>query len=256
MTDVAHRIHEWLTKTGYPLEMQAASTLAQAGFSTRQATMFTDPSSMKSRDIDVHAFKSNLFGDISLSLVLECKRSDKPWVVLTSPETLRDFNRLFALGLSTEGLRGEFIQVGPKHQCLTHLIQEDRCGYAIKQAMSGDNDPAYTACSGVIAAARATLISGTRFTSEPYHLVLPVVVIDTPLFEAELDLSGQVRLTPVEQSKVLFGWDGEGPGPTCIHVVPIHSLLSFARMQLSLAEDLIAQVECNPPEQRLRGPIK
>lgn len=60
MTDLIHSIQMWLDKTGYPLEMSVASTMRQSGFEVRQASMYVEPGSEKARDIDVHAFKTNL----------------------------------------------------------------------------------------------------------------------------------------------------------------------------------------------------
>lgn len=119
--------------------------------------------------------------------------------------------------------------------------------------MSGESDPAYGASFGVMAAARATLASGTRATSEPYHLVLPVIVVDTPVFEAGLDASGAVALHEVEESKFLFGWGHEDRGPTCVHVVSIYSLEEFAVRQLEVAQELISLVERKPHDQRARN---
>lgn len=253
MTDLASRIQEWLAKTGYPLEMQSATKFREAGYEVRQATMFTDPSSGNARDIDVHAFKSNAYGDASVSIVVECKKSDKPWVVLTSPDTLRGYNSLFAFGIMTQALRKSIIDVGFEDPFFQHLRGTPECGYALKQAMSGETDPGYKACEGVMAAARATMLAGTRSTSEAYHLVFPVIAVDSPLFEASLDIVGNIELKLVEQSKLLYGWDSASFSPTCIHVIPMESLAKFAEDTLALANEVISIVERNPHESRDRA---
>lgn len=253
MTDLSSRIQDWLAKTGYPLEMQTAATFRVAGYEVRQATIFADPSSQKSRDIDVHAFKSNDYGDMSVSVVVECKKSDKPWVVLSSKDTLSGYNSLMAFGLMTQSLRSAIFDAGFKDPFSNHLRGSPECGYALKQAMSGEMDPAYAACVGVMAASRATLLAGTRSTSEPYHLVFPVIVVDSPLFEAGLDANGAVQLSRVARSKLLSGWDSAQFPPTCIHVVSVESLPDFAANTLSLASEVIAIVERTPHQERKRA---
>lgn len=90
------QITDWLNKTGFPLEMEAASAFRDAGFDVRQSATYADPQSDKGREIDVLAMDPDLIGIIDISFVVECKSSTKPWVVFTSDDALRNYNRLFA----------------------------------------------------------------------------------------------------------------------------------------------------------------
>ena len=83
-----NKVLEWIKKTGFPLEMQAASAFRAAGFEVRQSYTYPDPQSDKGREIDVLAQDPDWIGVIEVSFVLECKASSKPWVVLTSEDAL------------------------------------------------------------------------------------------------------------------------------------------------------------------------
>jgi hypothetical protein len=82
------QVLKWLNETGFPLEMTAASAFRQAGFEVQQSATYVDLQSEKGREIDVLASDPDLIGFIDLSVVVECKSSTKPWVVLTSNDAL------------------------------------------------------------------------------------------------------------------------------------------------------------------------
>ena len=85
-----NKVLDWIKKTGFPLEMEAASAFRSAGFGVRQSFTYTDPQSEKGREIDVLAQDPDWMGVIEISFVLECKASSKPWVVLTSEDALEN----------------------------------------------------------------------------------------------------------------------------------------------------------------------
>jgi hypothetical protein len=95
------KVHEWLEKTGFPLEMSAAAAFRRAGFFVRQSSTYPDPQTEKGREIDVLASDSDFLGDFETSFVIECKASKKPWVVLRSADALAAYNRLFAFAVTT-----------------------------------------------------------------------------------------------------------------------------------------------------------
>lgn len=94
------KVLEWLQKTGFPLEMYAASTFRGAGFDVRQSATYADPDCAKGREIDVLAQDPDVLGLVEISFVVECKASLNPWVVLTSDDALSNYNRLFAFAIT------------------------------------------------------------------------------------------------------------------------------------------------------------
>jgi hypothetical protein len=81
-----------LERTGYLLEQRVASQVRSLGFSVTTGRAFQDPDEGKSREVDVFAIK-RAWGDPSkdiqvvVQLVIECKRSTGPYVVLGKKPT-------------------------------------------------------------------------------------------------------------------------------------------------------------------------
>jgi hypothetical protein len=87
-----------LERTGYLLEQRVASKVRSAGFTVVTGKAFKDPEEGKSREVDVFAFKevwddSSRNVRVSIQLVIECKRSDGPYVVLGRNPTVLDTHR-------------------------------------------------------------------------------------------------------------------------------------------------------------------
>ena len=67
-----------------------------AGFEVKQSGFYADPDTDKSREIDVEALIPDLLGLVSVRFIVECKATTKPWVLLSSPDTVRDYGRHYA----------------------------------------------------------------------------------------------------------------------------------------------------------------
>lgn len=71
--------------SGYLMEQEVATTLGGLGFGVQTNRPFKDPDEGKSRELDVHAWKTTDVGQLSVSLELacECKNNQNPLVFLT-----------------------------------------------------------------------------------------------------------------------------------------------------------------------------
>ncbi|MFJ2929485.1 hypothetical protein ACIPIU_31310 [Streptomyces massasporeus] len=87
-----------LERTGYLLEQRVARKVRSAGFTATTGKAFKDPEEGKSREVDVFAVKKvwdapsgNIL--VSIQLVIECKRSDGPYVALGRNPNVLDTHR-------------------------------------------------------------------------------------------------------------------------------------------------------------------
>jgi len=127
---LTNKVLEWIKKTGFALEMEAASAFRAAGFEVRQSFTYPDPQSDKGREIDVLAQDPNVLEVIEISFVLECKASSKPWVVLTSEDALENYNRLFAFAITSEAARKALIEKSLGDSGIESYLQRpSRSGY-------------------------------------------------------------------------------------------------------------------------------
>jgi hypothetical protein len=102
-------VRKWLNGQGYPLEMRTASAFRQAGFEVRQSTLYRDPETGKSREVDTLAIDPDVLGILRISFVVECKATTKPWILLCSQNTLDGYNRLFAFAVTSHHARAALV---------------------------------------------------------------------------------------------------------------------------------------------------
>ena len=80
------RVKEEIMKSGLPLEIEISEILKQNGWSVDNQSHYFDEQHEKARQIDIIATKSfrsktsQFFDEISIKLIIECKKSSKPWL--------------------------------------------------------------------------------------------------------------------------------------------------------------------------------
>ncbi len=83
---------EDIQKTGYPTEIVSASVMQQRGWGIIHNPSYLDDREGRSREFDIRAFRSWSFQTagrrfiIDVLLLVECKKSEKPWVFFITPE--------------------------------------------------------------------------------------------------------------------------------------------------------------------------
>ena len=100
------RIIRDIEKSGYPLEIKATSVLESNGWNVLNQEGFLDVETGKWRTIDMVAWKnvnipdSLVYERLHVSLIIECKKSSKPWVFwIRDKKGLRMFHPIAASGL-------------------------------------------------------------------------------------------------------------------------------------------------------------
>lgn len=229
------KVLEWLRKTGFPLEMQAASAFREAGFDVRQSYTFPDPQSEKGREIDVLAEDPDWRGITDIYFVIECKSSTNPWVVLTSEDATPNYSRLHAFAVTSEAAKNLLIARSPNYGQLTPYIKRGtHGGYGFRQALK-DNDPAYTAAIEALKASRGLTRDRESSSIPRFAFAFPVIVIDSPLFECSLTADGELQLVEVKQSEFIFSAHIPEYVGCCIKVVTKEHLPAFAQWAKGLA---------------------
>ncbi len=238
------KVCQWLDRTGFPLEMEAASAFRRAGFEVRQSFTYPDPQSEKGREIDVLATQPDFMRVIEISFIVECKASPNPWVVLTSEDALRNYNRLFAFAITSNAARrvlAERWQQG-LGKILPHIERPSRGGYGFRQAFAKDNDPAYSAAIAVMKASQG--VAKDREGMPKLAFAFPVIVVDAPLFECSLaENNSGLNLEEVEQSNFLFSVHTPQEIGCCVKVVTRRKLNSYAGWAKELADTITMELK-------------
>jgi hypothetical protein len=240
---------KWLETQGFPLEMRTAAEFRKAGFHVRQSGFYVDPDSGKNREIDVEAVVANYRGLVGVEFIVECKASTKPWVLLSSPDTLSNYSMAFSLASMTGTARHALIKhleddfhgfVGK----IPWMKKEGLAGYSLRQAHS-EKDSGYEAAIGVAKACSSRI--GEEPSQKRIEFVFPVIVTNAPLIQCSLPTDGQLQLEEVPQGEFLFL---SGQFASCIRVVTENYLPVFAKEAKSIADEL--QKEFNADGERLQ----
>jgi hypothetical protein len=97
-TSIESQIIGEINKTGFPLELRVSDFIRSRGYLVNHSVYYVDNDEGKGRELDIlaHKFhrqekrKGHWFADNFLAI--ECKKSEKPWVIFTSPKDGDDDN--------------------------------------------------------------------------------------------------------------------------------------------------------------------
>ncbi len=234
---ITENVRAWLEEQGYPLEMRVAAAFRETGFEVRQSSVYIDPQSSKGREVDVIASDPDYIGCVEIHFVIECKSSKKPWILLTADDVLSSYNRLSALGVLSDATRSTFgKRVVELIDSLPWLPKSSRCGYAFRQAFSGNSDLAYTAAMNVASACEYLVYPKGDSPSAPFIIAFPLIVVDSPLLECTLQPDGKLQLDEVSQGEFLFVARLPSYFGSCIRIVTGDYLRDFAHEAKNVAE--------------------
>lgn len=226
-------VEKWLQQQGYPLEMEVSKVFMKSGYGVRQSPYFTDPETETPRELDVLAFKG-IRGKINVELqfVIQCKWSSFPFIVFSYP-------RIERIGVVKSFHHGgkigkEYLQKLERQGVMESLPiywKKGVYGYQMKQAwISGvtshntsrkfrkNKDASFEALitiskyiytftqmtPGSIERKSIQVEEGKFDSLSIPHLLIPLIVVDAPLFECFLDEDNVPKVDEIEHAWI--GW--------------------------------------------------
>jgi hypothetical protein len=252
-------VRKWLDEQGYPLEMRAAAAFRKAGFEVRQSTVYTDPDTTKSREIDVEADDPDYRGVVNIRFVLECKAGGNPWVLLCSHDTVSNYNRAFAFAASSVNGRHQLIDAMSRDFAafFARIPWADKnglVGYSLRQAHS-QKDTAFEAAVSVSKACNAFIQEYEAKRSPWLGFAFPVIVVESPLIRCWLTSDGEIQMEETSEGEFLF-LPNFG---ACIRVITANHLPTFATEAKRVAGELreeFKSYEEDALEALKRGPTR
>lgn len=231
------KVSGWIHKTGLPLELAAASAFKLFKFDVTHSAVYADPQSDKGREIDVVAYVRDGTGLLQFYAVIECKASPNLWVVLTSSDPVGI--AYSSIGLATERTRDALPSdsLSTRHDLGSALYVLHNHGYGLKQAFSKENDPAYAACISVMKAAQAQLEESFSNTDR-YKFVMPLIVVDAPIYECIVASNGEIELKEVQYSSFNFTAYIPDRLHCVVRIVHKDSLNHVARLLKRISEEI------------------
>ena len=230
--DLQEELKKWFNSTGFPLEIECARAFLRAGFAVENSAVYPDPETRKGREIDVLAYRRDATGCFSSMFAVECKASDKPWVVLTNKNRHTKFGGLWIATLSRMAREAMGPHVIQYLQAYEEILGPSVGGYALKQAFSGKSDQAYTASIGALKAATSVLLDQDTDISFGF----PTIVVSTPIYEYSEDSSGKQRFIEVLHSSFELSAYWERHNRAIIRVVSKDYLPEYAERCRELSD--------------------
>jgi hypothetical protein len=209
-----------ILKTGYPAEVLTAASLTARHWHCVLGPSYLDSNEGISREFDVRAYKElkTLKGDapivLGIYLLVECKKSEKPWVFFTAPSEIErhgelrygDFihaKTIAGVPLFSYGWMGEE-PVIPHDEWLTfhHYATHQRWGHNYyepfkKQEKTDRSVQIYTAIHSVVNATRH-YVRNAHEEKRWVRIYYPLIVFDGEMFEARVVSKDNIEILPVD----------------------------------------------------------
>lgn len=238
-----------INKTGFPLELRISDLITTQGYTKQHSVYYVDNDEGKGRELDIlaHKFlwdqKGKSIWFIDNYMTVECKKSDKPWVIFTSPNNSEADRNIFRYDhmieqnikiptWSPDEIWETVIEPVSK---INPLFSSARTGrtYFIPFTNSETSEMIYksltTSVKATIALRETTGYSGSRLC-----FYYPTVVLQGKLFEAYLEKS-EIKLREADMLPVSFTYKSSKYKPVN-YIVPIVTENAFKKYLNSLEQ--------------------
>ena len=209
--DLVNKVRKWIDESGYGLEMRAASLFRQAGLPTIQGEFYLDPESGVPRETDIHVYEPHgiTYDQASVSVVAECKRTSKPWVLFS---TQRQFDSTASVEQRLTTPSGARVLKALASQAAVQQLSlfqlPTHLGYSLVAASldkadkdrDGGGDRAYSGLLSVTTAAGAILEKNRGFAA----MAWPLLVLEGQLLQAVLNQQGDIDVTQIDRG--ILAW--------------------------------------------------
>jgi len=261
-TSLSGKVARWLGAHGYPLEMRTADVLASSGLSVHPAWYYEDVDTGQQRETDVMAVARSKSG-LTIRLAVECKATpDKPWVLFVHKASDIHPKAMAAQRFvsPTKSPFWKYVFETPELRELPLLQAHGRPGYSLIKVSFGSStneDPSYSALMSCLKAAAGihewVRRAHRQDDGNAPSLVLPVLVLDAPLFACRLGEDDQVQLEQIDRATLLWKYQLAGRySPTSIISVVTTSALPALTVEVSEA---VAALESAYGTLNRQGPI-
>jgi hypothetical protein len=204
-------IFEWLSRTGYPLELRIGRELQKKGWHVNYGRRYNDPETGKSRELDIQAIVGGVSpktASVFCSFCIECKSSkDKPWIALDTGATINEeIYSYLALGDLSEMV---VTAANSEHISLPKLFAANtpHVGGVVQALGAKDDNAPVSPFAALMQARSAALALDAEFhkTAEDVSgelatatLFVPIVVLGGKLFKYSIDDESKESLSEVD----------------------------------------------------------
>lgn len=194
------KLSEWLNKTGYPFELWTESILSKYDFKSVNSSIYKDQENDVFREIDLVSSRSweNEDGKtvFTINLIIECKKSDKPFVLLCTKEQGRckiPIGKYYGID---DPISRIFIN---NNFSLIELPEKSSFGFKLTQGFVNGDETCHKAINTLVKSYYEHLNNENDFLEcyieDNLHLItIPLLLIDAPFFEVRLDNDNELKI--------------------------------------------------------------
>ena len=225
--NIEKQIANEIEKTGFPLELRISSLLKNQGFEVNHSVYYIDKDEGKGREIDIvasrhrHRLKKDARWFVIHNLTIECKKSEKPWVIFSSLAGGDDDQNLFMVdspyGMELEAWNDEsdwdvFDDIEKIHPMLK--CKRQGRNYFVPFANFENSETIFKALTTSVKAAIAIKETKLSYSNEDrLCFSYPIVVLQGKLFEAYLENDDikiqEIQMIPVNFRYISANYAGE-----------------------------------------------
>jgi len=202
-----NKLLEWLKKTGYPLELYGESILSESEFKIINSYLYNDMDTNISRELDLLAslylHKDDM--DLEMTLLIECKKSDKPLILLGNK-----------LNKSNKISLGEYLYISNPNSRIIWNLKTDiilpgksAVGFKIIQGFTDGDEFIHKAANTLF----KSFYDFTKNTvdnieydiqSNKHTIAIPILLIDAPLLQLSLNETNELELEHLDSCILEF----------------------------------------------------
>lgn len=199
LSEMEKKLIEWFNKTGYPFELWTESILSKYDFNSVNSSLYKDQENDIFREIDLVSTRSWGSEDgqtvFTIKLIIECKKSDKPFVLLCNKEQKKCEIQL-----------GEYYGIDdPISRMLFNnnsksieLPKKSSYGFKLTQGFVKGDETSHKAINTLIKSLNEHLNNdkeylGYYIESNQHSITIPLLLIDSPFFELKLSNDNELK---------------------------------------------------------------
>lgn len=196
------KLKEWISKTGYPLEIFTESILVNNDYKVVNSYIYSDSENSILRELDLFATKNwtNNYIHLDINLIIECKKSTKPFVLLKN-QSIKP--RGFSLGDiygSDDLFFPIFLSGCPKH---IDMPANSENGFRLVQGFTDTDETIYKAVNTLLKSFNSLMKEEDALIQDyiqdnVHSFNIPVLAIDAPFFSLQLKKDLEFELIEIE----------------------------------------------------------
>jgi len=196
---------DWVNKTGYPLEIFTESILHKYNYRIINSEIYHDKENNLFRELDLFATRNWHTNDrdiiLDIQLLIECKKSDKPFVLLKN-NSIEDENLSLGQIYGSDDLISMiFLSGSPKN---INMPDKFESGFKLIQGFSTSDETVHKAINTLLKSFDHFMTiekenENDYYRKENVHSIgIPILIIDAPLYALRLNPDLELEIYEIE----------------------------------------------------------